>query len=76
MGNLVIVKILMEEYHCDDGLVASDGQIALRLAAQNGHREVVDFSLLDGRVASCGGSIRIEMHSNEPKMLGRRFGSF
>ncbi|TVY82600.1 26S proteasome non-ATPase regulatory subunit [Lachnellula suecica] len=39
MGNLVLVKILMEEYHCDDSLVASDGQIALRLASQNGHRE-------------------------------------
>jgi hypothetical protein len=33
----------MEVYHADDSLVAPDGQIALRLAAENGHREVVDY---------------------------------
>jgi hypothetical protein len=33
----------MEDYHCDDSLIAPDGQIALRLAAENGHREVVDY---------------------------------
>jgi hypothetical protein len=33
----------MEVYHCDDSLIAPDGQIALRLAAENGHREVVEY---------------------------------
>ncbi len=33
----------MEQYHSDDALVAPDGQIALRLAAENGHREIVDY---------------------------------
>jgi hypothetical protein len=33
----------MEVYHADDSLIAPDGQIALRLAAENGHREVVDY---------------------------------
>jgi hypothetical protein len=37
------VKLLLETYHCDDSLIAPDGQIALRLAAANGHREVVDY---------------------------------
>jgi hypothetical protein len=33
----------MEAYNADDSLIAPDGQIALRLAAENGHREVVDY---------------------------------
>lgn len=43
LGHLILVKLLMEQYHCDDSLVAPDGQIALRLAAENDHREVVDY---------------------------------
>ena len=43
IGHLVLVKILIEKYHADDSLIAPDGQIALRLAAENGHREVVDY---------------------------------
>ncbi|KFY06620.1 hypothetical protein V492_07911 [Pseudogymnoascus sp. VKM F-4246] len=43
LGHLVLVKLLMETYHCDDSIVAPDGQIALRLAAENGHQEVVDY---------------------------------
>lgn len=43
MGQLVLVKLLMEKYNCDDTLIAPDGQIALRLASQNGRREVVDY---------------------------------
>jgi hypothetical protein len=43
LGHLVLVKLLMEHYHCDDSIVAPDGQIALRLAAENGHQEVVDY---------------------------------
>ncbi|KFY98267.1 hypothetical protein V498_01532 [Pseudogymnoascus sp. VKM F-4517 (FW-2822)] len=43
LGHLVLVKILIEDCHCDDSIVAPDGQIALRLAAENGHQEVVDY---------------------------------
>lgn len=43
LGHLVLVKLLMEKYGCDDSIVAPDGQIALRLAAENGHQEVVDY---------------------------------
>ncbi|KAF2111922.1 hypothetical protein BDV96DRAFT_602404 [Lophiotrema nucula] len=42
-GNLTIVKLLMETYGADDSLVAPDGELALRLAASNGHREVVKY---------------------------------
>ena len=42
-GNLVVVKLLMEEFGADDALIAPDGQLALRLAAEGGHREVVDY---------------------------------
>ncbi|KAI0440914.1 hypothetical protein F4803DRAFT_444999 [Xylaria telfairii] len=42
-GNLPIVKLLMETYHADDALVAPDGELALRLAAANGHREIVAY---------------------------------
>jgi len=42
-GNLVLVKLLLETYHADDAQVAPDGQLALRLAAANGHREIVDY---------------------------------
>jgi hypothetical protein len=43
MGHLPLVKFLMEECNCDDSLIAPDGQIALRLAIANCHREVVDY---------------------------------
>jgi hypothetical protein len=42
-GHVAIVKILMGEYGADDSLIAPDGALALRLAAANGHREVVDY---------------------------------
>jgi hypothetical protein len=42
-GNLVIVKLLIECYGADDALVAPDGELALRLAASNGHREIVKY---------------------------------
>ncbi|KAF2261025.1 hypothetical protein CC78DRAFT_535918 [Lojkania enalia] len=42
-GNLTIVKLLMETYGADDSLIAPDGELALRLAAANGHREVVEY---------------------------------
>jgi hypothetical protein len=42
-GNLTIVKLLMETYQADDSLIAPDGQHALRLAAANGYKEIVDY---------------------------------
>ncbi|KAJ6781807.1 hypothetical protein PWT90_06439 [Aphanocladium album] len=42
-GHLALVKVLVEECGADDGLVAPDGALALRLAADNGHREIVDY---------------------------------
>jgi len=42
-GNLTIVKLLMETYGADDGIVAPDGELALRLAASHGHREIVKY---------------------------------
>ena len=43
LGHLILVKLLIEHYHASDSLVAPDGQIALRLAAENNHREIVDY---------------------------------
>ncbi|KFA60779.1 hypothetical protein S40285_06334 [Stachybotrys chlorohalonatus IBT 40285] len=42
-GNLAIVRALMEDYGADDALIAPDGALALRLAAENGHREIVEY---------------------------------
>ncbi|KAH7013175.1 hypothetical protein EDB80DRAFT_709450 [Ilyonectria destructans] len=42
-GHLALVKVLMEDYGGDDSLVAPDGAIALRLAAINGHRDIVQY---------------------------------
>lgn len=41
-GRLAIVKLLMDA-GADDGIIAPDGQMALRLAADGGHREIVDY---------------------------------
>jgi hypothetical protein len=41
-GNLPMVRYLMS-LGADDGFIASDGQMALRLAADNKHRDIVDF---------------------------------
>ena len=43
LGHLTLVKLLMENYHCADARIAPDGQIALRLASSNNHREVVSY---------------------------------
>ncbi|CAH0055355.1 unnamed protein product [Clonostachys solani] len=51
-GRLALVKVLVEDYGADDGLVAPDGYIALRLAAKNGHREIVEY--LPARRAGVG----------------------
>ncbi|VUC26823.1 unnamed protein product [Clonostachys rosea] len=51
-GRLALVKVLMEDYGADDSLVAPDGYIALRLAAKNGHRDIVDY--LPARRAGIG----------------------
>ncbi|KAM0558020.1 hypothetical protein ACHAPJ_005187 [Fusarium lateritium] len=42
-GHLALVKVLKQDYGARDDLVAPDGAIALRLAAVNGHREIVAF---------------------------------
>ncbi|VBB73415.1 Putative protein of unknown function [Podospora comata] len=42
-GNLALVKLLVEDFGADDGMIAPDGQLALRLAAEGGHREVVEY---------------------------------
>ncbi|KAK5655466.1 hypothetical protein OQA88_5737 [Cercophora sp. LCS_1] len=43
LGRLALVKLLREDFGADDGIIAPDGQLALRLAADRGHREVVDY---------------------------------
>ncbi|KAK4182614.1 ankyrin repeat domain-containing protein 50 [Podospora australis] len=43
MGNLALVKLLMEDFGADDSIIAPDGQLALRLAADAYHREIVDY---------------------------------
>ncbi|KAF2829034.1 ankyrin [Ophiobolus disseminans] len=42
LGNFTIVKLLIDN-GADDALIAPDGQLALRLAATNSHREIVDY---------------------------------
>ena len=42
-GDLPTVKWLMEGYAADDAIVAPDGQLALRLAAEAGHEHVVAY---------------------------------
>ena len=42
-GNLALVRLLVRDFGADDALVAPDGQLALRLAADAGHRDVVAF---------------------------------
>ncbi len=59
-GSLPIVKLLFEPpYSANDALVAPDGQIALRLAAENDHRAIVDY--LPSRRA--GGYLRFKTHN-------------
>ncbi|KAM7193731.1 Ankyrin repeat-containing domain protein [Rhypophila sp. PSN 637] len=43
MGNLALVKLLINDFKADDGIIAPDGQLALRLAADRSHREIVEF---------------------------------
>lgn len=42
-GHLALVKVLIEDYGAKHDLVAPDGAIALRLAAVNRHREIVQY---------------------------------
>ncbi|KAF4972489.1 hypothetical protein FSARC_961 [Fusarium sarcochroum] len=42
-GHLALVKVLKQDYGAKDDLIAPDGAIALRLAAVNGHCEIVAF---------------------------------
>jgi hypothetical protein len=43
LGNTNLVKLFVEVYHANDALIAPDGQLALRLAAENGHADIVAF---------------------------------
>lgn len=42
-GHLALAKLLLRDFKAEDSLIAGDGQLALRLAADNGHREIVDL---------------------------------
>lgn len=42
-GHLPIVRFLLEECSADDSVIAPDGQLALRLAAEAGHRHIVAY---------------------------------
>ncbi|KAF5002499.1 hypothetical protein FGRMN_324 [Fusarium graminum] len=42
-GHFALVKVLIEDYGAKHDLIAPDGAVALRLAAANGHREIVQF---------------------------------
>ncbi|KAK3396268.1 hypothetical protein B0T20DRAFT_417289 [Sordaria brevicollis] len=42
-GNLALAKLLFCDFKADDSLIAGDGQLALRLAADNGHGEIVNL---------------------------------
>ena len=42
-GKLALVKLLKDDFGADDALIAPDGQMALRLAADAGCREVVEY---------------------------------
>lgn len=42
-GHLALVKVLIEDYGAKHDLIAPDGAIALRLAATNRHREIVQY---------------------------------
>ncbi|KAE9390933.1 ankyrin [Gymnopus androsaceus JB14] len=42
-GRLTIVRLLVEQYGADPGLVAPDGQTAFRIAKDAGYRDVADY---------------------------------
>lgn len=42
-GNLPLVKLFLDIWGADDSLIAPDGQLGLRLAAEGGHSEVVAY---------------------------------
>jgi hypothetical protein len=43
LGNLTLVKLFIKVYNAKDAFIAPGGQIALRLAASKGHREIVNY---------------------------------
>ncbi|KAM0234871.1 hypothetical protein ACHAPO_006235 [Fusarium lateritium] len=62
-GHLALVKVLIEDYGAKHDLIAPDGAIALRLAAMNRHREIVQY-LPQFR----GGSWKRWMHVHRKQM--------
>ncbi|KAK0628498.1 hypothetical protein B0T17DRAFT_614402 [Bombardia bombarda] len=78
-GNLTLVKLLIEDFHADDALIAPDGQLALRLAADAWHREVVAY--LPARRGGAWRRWRVQhsVAADRVKRAGRglaRFGRF
>lgn len=65
-GQLAIVKLLVGDFHADDGAVGAHGETALWLAARAGHRDVVAY--LPSRR---GGAWRRLRHSKEVRALRR-----
>lgn len=65
-GQLVIVRMLVEEFGADDAVVGLKGETALRLAAEAGHRDVVRYL-----PARRGGAWRRVRHSREVVALRR-----
>lgn len=65
-GQLVIVRMLVEEFGADDAVVGPKGETALRLAAEAGHRDVVRYL-----PARRGGAWRRLRHSKEVVALRR-----
>lgn len=65
-GQLVIVRMLVEEFGADDAFVGPKGETALRLAAEAGHRDVVRYL-----PARRGGAWRRVRHSREVVALRR-----
>ncbi|KAH8814662.1 hypothetical protein DL96DRAFT_1820811 [Flagelloscypha sp. PMI_526] len=59
IGNLAIVKLLIEQHGVNPLLVAPDGQTAFRLARDNGHTVVADYL----PATSIGGMRRIQNRS-------------
>ncbi|KAK4172448.1 hypothetical protein QBC36DRAFT_222660 [Triangularia setosa] len=75
-GNLALVKLLVEDFGADDGIIAPDGQLALRLAAEWGHREVVEYLPLRRGGAWRRWKVHHAVAVERATKAGRRIGMF
>ena len=64
-GDLPTVKWLMEGYGASDALIAPDGQLALRLAAEAGHEHVVAY------LPTRRGGIYLRWKTKQAKLLSK-----